>query len=37
MAIAVSINVMIGEGRMGELSARIRHWVVPEHLPAAGE
>ena len=37
MAIAVSINVMIGEGRIAALSARIRHWVVPAHLHTTGE
>jgi simple sugar transport system permease protein len=31
MAAAVALNVMIGEGRIGALSARIRHWVVPVH------
>jgi simple sugar transport system permease protein len=37
MAAAVAINVMIGEGQIGRLSARIRHWVVPAHLLATGE
>jgi simple sugar transport system permease protein len=32
MAAAVALNVMIGEGRVGRLSARIRHWIVPERL-----
>jgi simple sugar transport system permease protein len=29
MAGAVALNVMIGEGRVSKLSARIRHWLVP--------
>ncbi len=37
MAIAVSINVMIGEGRLAGVSARLRHWVVPDRLPTTGE
>jgi simple sugar transport system permease protein len=37
MAAAVALNVMIGEGRIGALSARIRHWVVPDRLLTTGE
>ena len=37
MAIAVSINVMIGEGRVAEFSARLRHWFVPDHVRTTGE
>jgi simple sugar transport system permease protein len=29
MAAAVALNVMIGEGQIGRLAARIRHWTVP--------
>jgi simple sugar transport system permease protein len=32
---AVVINVLIGDGRFGEASARIRHWIVPARTPAA--
>jgi simple sugar transport system permease protein len=35
MAAAVAFNVMIGEGQIGRLSARIRHWIVPERLQAS--
>jgi simple sugar transport system permease protein len=31
MAAAVALNVMIGEGQIGRLAARIRHWTVPGH------
>ena len=34
MAAAVAFNVMIGEGQVGRLAARIRHWIVPERLQA---
>ena len=37
MAVAVALNVMIGEGRIAALSARIRHWVVPVRSDTAGE
>jgi simple sugar transport system permease protein len=37
MAAAVAINVMIGEGQIGKLSARIRHWIVPARLLNADE
>jgi simple sugar transport system permease protein len=37
MALAVAVNVMIGEGRIGKLSDRIRHWAVPAHQPTTGE
>jgi hypothetical protein len=37
MAAAVAFNVMIGEGQIGRLAARIRHWVVPARLQTAGE
>jgi simple sugar transport system permease protein len=37
MAVAVALNVMIGEGRIATLSDRIRHWFVPVRSNAAGE
>jgi simple sugar transport system permease protein len=37
MAAAVALNVMIGEGQIGRLSARIRHWIVPAPLQTKGE
>ncbi|HNS50402.1 MAG TPA: ABC transporter permease [Anaerolineae bacterium] len=37
MAVAVSINVLIGEGRISTVSARIRHWAVPAHPQTGGE
>ena len=37
MAVAVSINVLIGEGRISKVSARIRHWAVPAHPQTGGE
>jgi simple sugar transport system permease protein len=36
MAAAVAFNVMIGEGQIGRLAARIRHWVVPARLQTTG-
>lgn len=36
MAVAVSINVMIGEGRLAKASQQIRHWVVPDRRQPAG-
>ncbi|MGB7538796.1 MAG: ABC transporter permease [Anaerolineales bacterium] len=32
---AVVINVLIGDGRFGEASARIRYWILPARTPAA--
>jgi simple sugar transport system permease protein len=37
MAIAVAVNVLIGEGRFPRLSARIRHWTVSARPTATGE
>jgi simple sugar transport system permease protein len=37
MAVAVVINVMIGEGRIAMLSAQIHRWVVPGRSNAASE
>ncbi len=31
------LNVLIGEGRISKVSARIRHWVVPAHPQTGGE
>jgi simple sugar transport system permease protein len=37
MAIAVALNVMIGEGRVAGAAGRFRHWLVPARPHAAGE
>jgi simple sugar transport system permease protein len=37
MAVAVALNVMIGEGRIARLSSTIRRWVVPVHSDTTGE
>ena len=37
MAVAVAINVMIGEGRFAGVSDRIRHWVIPARPHTTGE
>jgi hypothetical protein len=34
--VAVVINVLIGEGRFGALSARIQHWITPARPEGAG-
>lgn len=36
MALAVSINVLIGEGRLSKVTSRLRHWAMPEKEPQAG-